>query len=138
MSGWKHAGENRRRRRLAAISNSPRRTRKQPNERSTKMIEIKAFVHRSRAASVVRALRKGGFANMTAVDVKGMVKALDEKEQQYSTELGDRVITEVKLELVCEDDRLTEATELIRANGKTDMEESGFIYVSNITAAIPF
>ena len=35
------------------------------------MIEIKAFVHRSRAASVVRALRKGGFANMTAVDVKG-------------------------------------------------------------------
>lgn len=102
------------------------------------MIEIKAFVHRSRAASVVRALRKGGFANMTAVDVKGMVKALDEKEQQYSTELGDRVITEVKLELACEDDRLTEATELIRTNGKTDMEESGFIYVSNITAAIPF
>jgi len=73
---------------------------------------------------------------MTAVDVKGMVKALDEKEQQYSTELGDRVITEVKLELVCEDDRLSEAADLIRANGKTDMEESGFIYVSKITAAI--
>ena len=101
------------------------------------MIEIKAFIHRSRAASVVRALRKGGFTNMTAVDVKGMVKALDEKEQQYSTELGDRVITEVKLELVCEDDRLSEAADLIRANGKTDMEESGFIYVSQITAAIP-
>ena len=101
------------------------------------MIEIKAFVHRSRAASVVLALRKGGFANMTAVDVKGMVKALDEKEQQYSTELGDRVITEVKLELVCEDDRLSEAADLIRNNAKTDLAESGFIYVSKITAVIP-
>ncbi len=101
------------------------------------MIEIKAFVHRSRAASVVRALRKGGFANLTAVDVKGMVKALDEKEQQYSTGLGDRVITEVKLELVCEDDRLSEAVDLIRSNAKTDQAESGFIYVSKISAAIP-
>jgi len=101
------------------------------------MIEIKAFIHRSRAASVVRALRKGGFTNMTAVDVKGMVKALDEKEQQYSTELGDRVVTEVKLELVCADARLSEAATLIQANGKTDMQESGFIYVSNITEVIP-
>ena len=101
------------------------------------MIEIKAFVHRSRAASVVRALRKGGSANLTAGDVIGMVKVLDEKEHQYSTELGDRVITEVKLELVCEDDRLSEAADLIRNNAKTDLAESGFIYVSNITAVIP-
>lgn len=101
------------------------------------MIEIKAFVHRNRAAGVVRALRKGGFKNLTAVDVKGMVEAFDEKEQQYSTELGDRVITEVKLELVCENDRLTEAVDLIRSNAKTDQAESGFVYVSKISAAIP-
>ncbi len=100
------------------------------------MIEIKAFVHRSRAAAVVRALRRGEFSNISAVDVKGMVKALDEKDQQYSTELGDRVITEVKLELVCEEDRLTEVVALIRNNGKTDLAESGFIYVSKIAAAI--
>jgi len=100
------------------------------------MIEIKAFVHRSRAANVVRALRRGGFENLTAIDVKGMVKALDQKEQEYSTELGERVITEVKLELVCEEERLSNAVELIRSNAKTDREKSGFIYVSKITAAI--
>ena len=47
------------------------------------------------------------------------------------------MITEVKLELVCEDDRLTKAVDLIRSNAKTDQEESGFIYVSKISAAIP-
>ena len=101
------------------------------------MIEIKAFIHRSRAASVVRALRKSGFVNMTAVDVKGMVKALDEKDQQYSTELGDRVITEVKLELVCEADKVDQALALIRDNGRTGQPNAGWVYVSEIESAYP-
>ena len=46
------------------------------------MKEIKAFVHRSRIADVVRALEKAGFRNLSVIDVKGMLKALDDKEQE--------------------------------------------------------
>lgn len=65
------------------------------------MKEIKAYIHRNRVADVVRALRHAGFHNLSIIDVKGLLKALDSQEQDYSIEIGDEVITEVKLELVC-------------------------------------
>ena len=77
--------------------------------------EVKAFVHRNRIADVVDALYQAGFRNLTVIDVQGLLKALDSKEQRYSVEIGQKVITEVKLELGCEGEtRTAEAIELIR------------------------
>lgn len=98
------------------------------------MKEVKAYIHANRAADVVRALKKAGFTSLMLVDVKGTFEALRNQEQEYSTELGARVITEVKLELVCERDQLDEVVGLIEENGKTGNERSGAIYVSNISA----
>jgi nitrogen regulatory protein P-II 1 len=98
------------------------------------MKEVKAYIHNNRAADVVRALRKAGFTSLTVVDVKGTFEALDAEEQEYSTELGTRVITESKIELVCKDDQVNEVIERIKDNAKTGMERSGAIYVSDITA----
>ncbi len=96
------------------------------------MKEIKAFFHRSRAADVVRALRNADFSKITVVDVKGILRALEGKNQEYSTEFGARVMTEVKLELVCDEEKLSEAVRLIQENAKTDQPESGYIYTSSI------
>ena len=96
------------------------------------MKEIKAFIHRNRAADVIRSLRDNDFSKITVVDVKGILRALDPKDQEYSTELGARVMTEVKVELVCEEDNLNKAVRLIRDNAKTDQPNSGYIYVSPI------
>lgn len=96
------------------------------------MKEVKAFIHANRASDVVRALRKAGFTSITFVDVKGTFDALDAQEQEYSTELGTQVITEIKLELVCLTDKLDEVITLIKANGKTGRERSGAIYVSDV------
>lgn len=102
------------------------------------MKEIKAFIHRNRTADIVRALHAAGFRNLSVIDVKGLLKALDDKEQDYSIEIGEAVITEVKLELVCEDEmRTAEAVRIIQQHGRTGRPEAGWIYISEIQAALP-
>jgi len=101
------------------------------------MREIKAYVHRNRIADVVTALYDAGFRNLTVVDVVGMLKALDSQEQSYSVSIGQKVITEVKLELVCEDESKTaEAISLIREHAKTGQPDAGWIYVTELHASI--
>ncbi|HEB99973.1 MAG TPA: P-II family nitrogen regulator [Thiotrichales bacterium] len=101
------------------------------------MKEIKAFVHRNRAADVIHALKDAGFLRLSLIDTKGTLRALDKKEQEYSLELGARVITEVKLELVCQDGEVDRAVALIRENGRTGQPEAGWIFVTGIEQAIP-
>ncbi len=101
------------------------------------MKEIKAFIHRNRIADVIHALKAEGFRNISVIDVKGMIKALDAQEQEYSIELGAKVITEVKLELVCAPDELERAIAVIRANAETGQPDAGWIYVSSLDAAYP-
>lgn len=97
------------------------------------MQEVKAFVHRSRIADVVEALSSAGFNRLSIIDVQGLLRALDSKEQQYSVEIGQKVVTEVKLEAVCEDEtRTAEAVALIREHAKTGQSDAGWVYVSDI------
>lgn len=100
------------------------------------MKEIKAFVHRNRIADVVHALRDAGYRDITVIDVKGTLKAIDNKEQDYSIELADRVVTEVKLELVVTDEAMQSAIDLIREHGKTGQAQSGWVYVSEVLVAV--
>jgi nitrogen regulatory protein P-II 1 len=99
------------------------------------MKAIKAFIHRHRIADVIDALKGAGFRNLTLIDAKGMLKALDEAEREYSLDLGEAVVSEIKLELVCESGRVDEAVALIRDNAQTGQWEAGWIYVSAIEKA---
>lgn len=102
------------------------------------MKEIKAYIHRNRIADVVRTLGQAGYQNLSIIDVMGMLKALDSKEQEYSIEVGSKVITEVKLELVCEDeDRTAEAVRIIREHARTGHLDAGWIYITEIQSALP-
>ncbi len=99
--------------------------------------EVKAFIHRNRVADVVDALNKAGFRNITVVDVQGMLKALSDREQNYSVEIGQKVVREIKLELVCDNEsRLAEAIAAIRDNARTGQPSAGWIFVSDITTVI--
>ncbi len=101
------------------------------------MKEVKAFIHRNRIADVIRVLKDAGFQNLSVIDVKGMLKALDAREQNYSIEVGEKVITEVKLELVCDDEQVDEAVKLIRKHARTGQALAGWVYVSDIITALP-
>lgn len=100
------------------------------------MKEIKAFIHRNRITDVIHALKEAGFHHLCIVDVKGTLKALDNKEQNYSVELGSAIITEIKLELVCDDSQAHKATQLIQQHARTGQTDAGWIYVIDIDQAI--
>jgi nitrogen regulatory protein P-II 1 len=104
---------------------------------SDEIHEVKAFVHRNRIADVVDALYQDGFRDLTVIDVQGLLKALDSKEQRYSVEIGQKVITEVKLELVCiGKQRTTRAVELIRKYARTGQPHAGWIYVTGLVEQV--
>jgi nitrogen regulatory protein P-II 1 len=100
------------------------------------MKEIKAFIHRNRVGDVIHALKEAGFSDanchLSVIDVKGMLEALDSQERDYSLELGEAVITEVKLELVCADERADEAVQLIHDNARTGQARAGWVFITDI------
>lgn len=100
------------------------------------MKEIKAFIHRARIADVVHELRAAGFNEISMIDVKGTLQALNNDEREYSLEIGQEIITETKLEIFCEEARLEDALHIIRLNAKTSQPVSGWLYVSE-TVAMP-
>jgi len=105
------------------------------------MKEIKAFIHSNRVADVFHALKNANFCkgacNISINNVADNLKALDNKERNYSIELGEGIITAVKLELICEDERADEAISLISEHAQTGQPLAGWIYTTDIANAIP-
>lgn len=110
------------------------------------MKEIKAYVHAHRIGAVVAALKssvawaaaadKGG-ANLAVYLVKGTLLPLGEWERQYSVELGDEVVNEYKLELLCESIHVDELVAVIRQHGRTGQATAGWVYVTEVDQALP-
>lgn len=97
------------------------------------MNEIKAFIHRTRAADVIHALKEAGYINLSVVDVRGMLRALNAGEKEYSIALGEEAITEVKLEVFCQDEAATTAAvDIIRRQGRTGQPDAGWVFVSEV------
>ena len=99
------------------------------------MKEIKAFVHRGRAADVVHALVDAQYTRLSLTDVKGTLEALTNAEIDYSVEFGESVINEVKVEIVCETDRVEGALEILRKFGHSS-RSSGWAYVIDVEQAV--
>ena len=99
------------------------------------MKQIKAFVHRNRVVDLIHELEDAGFRRLTVFDVKGLLRALSAREQQYSVEFGDRVISEMQMELFCEDSEVDRAVEIFRRKGRTGQLDAGSVYVSNVEQA---
>lgn len=100
------------------------------------MKQIKAFVHRNRVSDLIHALEAAGFQRLALFDVKGLLRALSAREQEYSVEFGDKVINEVQMELFCEDGDVARAVEIFQRMGRTGRTDAGWVYVSNIEQTI--
>ena len=110
------------------------------------MKEIKAYVHRSRIADVIAALkdcpawgsvRAGRRHNLAVYIVKGSLLPLDSDEQHYSMDLGDEVVNEYKLELLCEDSEVEPLMAAITAAARTGQTTAGWITVIDLVSATP-
>jgi nitrogen regulatory protein P-II 1 len=109
------------------------------------MKEVKAYVHSSRVADVIAALknsptwggqRAGRRHNLAVYVVKGSIMPLDSGEQHYSMDLGDEVVNEYKLELLCEDGEVDEIVAAIQASARTGQAVAGWITVTEVVQAI--
>lgn len=101
------------------------------------MKQIKAFVHRNRVSDLLHALEAAGFQRLSLFDVKGLLRALSAREQEYSVEFGDQVISEIQMELFCDDADVEHAVEIFRRVGRTGRTDAGWIYVSSIEQSVP-
>lgn len=101
------------------------------------MKEVKAFVHRARIADIVQALEAAGFRHLAVVDVKSLLHALSDLEQNYSIELGERVINQAKIEVFCEDQLVEQAVQIIREFGRTGQTLAGWVYESTVDRVWP-
>ena len=99
------------------------------------MKQIKAFVHRNRVSDIVHALAEAGFTRLSLFDVKGLLRALNAREQEYSVQLGDYAISEVQMELFCEDDAVERAVAIFREFGRTGRADAGWVYVAPVEQA---
>lgn len=100
------------------------------------MKQIKAFVHRNRVGDIVHALEAVGFTRLSLFDVKGMLRALSAREQEYSVELGEKMINEVQMELFCEDGQVAQAVDIFKKMAATGRPDAGWIYVSAVEQSI--
>ena len=100
------------------------------------MKQIKAFVHRNRVSDIVHALDAAGFTRLSLFDVKGMLRALSAREQEYSVELGEKMINEVQMEVFCEDNEAEAAIAIFSKVARTGKLDAGWIYVSEIGQSI--
>ena len=110
------------------------------------MKEVKAYVHSSRVADVIAALknspawggqRAGRRHNLAMYVVKGSIMPLDSGEQHYSMDLGDEVVNEYKLELLCEDSEVEPLMAAITAAARTGQTVAGWITVIDVVSATP-
>ena len=110
------------------------------------MKEIKAYVHRSRIADVIAALKEspawggergGRRHNLAIYIVKGSLLPLDSNEQHYSMDLGDEVVNEYKLELLCEDSEAEPLKAALVEAARTGQAVAGWITVIDVISATP-
>ena len=109
------------------------------------MKEIKAYVHQSRIADVIAALKSspawGGERgdrqhNLAVYIVKGSLLPLDSSERHYAMDLGDEVVNEYKLELLCEDAETDVLVDALVAAARTGQSVAGWITVSDVARAV--
>lgn len=109
------------------------------------MKEIKAFIHSHRTAAVIQALRESGLCNMqvdggcchiAVSQVQCVQSVSDAMQQHYSVDLGEPVVLQTKLELICDDEAADTLVDLIVSTGHAGLECSGWVHVQPLERRI--
>jgi len=108
------------------------------------MKEIKAYVHRHRAADVIEAIqstqawsRHPERHQLSVTLVQGTLPATDSAERHYSVELGMEVVHACRIELHCDDACVDELVAAVRAAGHTGQTCAGWVFVCAVDHAHP-
>ncbi|HVV83363.1 MAG TPA: P-II family nitrogen regulator [Kofleriaceae bacterium] len=100
------------------------------------MKEIKAYVRERMAGAVVEALVSAGFIDFAVLTVRGVAEGLAPETYEYSYELGDAYELMTKIELICHDERVRPAVDLIRQAARTGQPGDGIVFIAAIDDAV--
>ena len=74
--------------------------------------------------------------NINVTAVQSLLKAIDKAEQRFSVELGEAVIEEVRLELLCEDHQVDAVVACIGRAGRTGQRVAGYVCVADVALVV--
>jgi nitrogen regulatory protein P-II 1 len=98
------------------------------------MKEIKAFIKPSRLEKVVEVLKENSFESVTLSECEGTgAHKREDSSPSLKFHFADSRV--IKLELVCQNEDMQKAVEIICQNASTPFPADGIVYVSNITDA---
>lgn len=100
------------------------------------MKEIKAYIRHSKAEIVIQKLEEAGVAGMTILDVNALAEWADEESFSFSIKYVQKYSTVVKIELICNNEKVDELLEVISKYGFTGQSGDGWVFVSNIEKSI--
>ena len=98
---------------------------------------VKAYIRNFMASKVLDALRALKMCRVTVIDAKALGDEIPhEMLQEISAKLGSTYTKMVKIELICEDDSVEEAKNLIITNARTGYKGDGLVAVSPIEESV--
>lgn len=100
------------------------------------MKEIKAYIRHSKAEIVIQKLEEAGIKGMTILDVNALAEWADEDSFSFSIKYVQKYSTVVKIELICNDEKVDELLKVISKYGFTGQSGDGWVFVSNIEKSI--
>jgi nitrogen regulatory protein P-II 1 len=100
------------------------------------MKEIKAYIRHNKAEMVIQKLEEAGVTGMTILDANALSEWADDEAFSFSIKYVQKYSTVVKIELVCNDEKVDELLEVIQKYACTGKSGDGWIFVSDIQKSV--
>ncbi|MGK9476034.1 P-II family nitrogen regulator [Melioribacter sp. OK-6-Me] len=100
------------------------------------MKKIEAIIRPHKLDEVQEALSEAGFAGLTVSEVRGYGRQKGHKEVYRGTEYNLNFVPKVKIELICADDRLETAIDIIIKIARTGQVGDGKIFIYDVKDGI--
>jgi nitrogen regulatory protein PII len=100
------------------------------------MKKVEAIIRPHKLDGVHDALLEAGFAGLTVTEVRGYGRQKGHKEVYRGSEYKIEFVPKLKIELVCDDDRLETAISIIIKTSKTGEVGDGKIFILNVEETI--
>jgi nitrogen regulatory protein P-II 1 len=100
------------------------------------MKKIEAIIRPFKLEDVHNELQESGFGGLTVTEVKGYGRQKGHKEIYRGSEYNIEFVPKLKIELVCSDELLEKAIEIIITKSKTGEVGDGKIFILPVDEAI--
>lgn len=100
------------------------------------MKKIEAIIRPHKLDDVHNELQQNGFTGLTVSEIKGYGRQKGHKETYRGSEYNIEFVPKIKMELVCNDDAVEKAVEIIIGKSKTGEVGDGKIFILPIEEAI--